>query len=310
MVRVDAGQQIKDSASSLTEIKLWMSLSSRLERSRHAAGAGRRRRMPITDLPGRIVAPNLTPDPETGAGRWTDDQLARAIREGIGHDGRALLPMMPYQNYRSMSDEDLASVIVYLRSLPPVRNALPSTEIIFPVKYLIRGVPQDLTSPVPDPPATASQIERGALLVQLAACNACHTPLDKGRDIPGMAFAGGFAFPGSWGAVASANITPDPSGISYYDESLLLEMMRTGSVKARKLSPIMPTNVYKNLSDDDLKAIFAYLRTLKPVHHRVDNSEPPTSANSAGSSMAPATRIRARPRIRQAVSDSLSRKAC
>ena len=67
---------------------------------------------PAKGLPGRIVAANLTPDPETGAGTWTDDQLARAIREGIGHDGRALFPLMPFTNYRRLSDEDLASVIV------------------------------------------------------------------------------------------------------------------------------------------------------------------------------------------------------
>jgi hypothetical protein len=90
--------------------------------------------MPYAGLPGRVVAPNLIPDPETGAGTWSDDQFARAIREGIGHDGRALFPMMPYARYRNMPDEDVASVVVYLRSLPPVRNALPKTEIIFPVK--------------------------------------------------------------------------------------------------------------------------------------------------------------------------------
>src|SRR5215471_12444285 len=89
---------------------------------------------PYSDLPGRIVAPNLTPDKETGAGNWTDDMLARAIREGIGHDGRALFPIMPYQNFRLISDEDLASIVVYLRSVPPVRHELPKTEIIFPVK--------------------------------------------------------------------------------------------------------------------------------------------------------------------------------
>jgi hypothetical protein len=80
---------------------------------------------------GRIVAPNLTPDMQTGSGTWTDDQLARAIREGIGHDGRPLFPMMPYQNFRSMSDEDLASVIVFLRSLRPIRRELPKTAIAF-----------------------------------------------------------------------------------------------------------------------------------------------------------------------------------
>ena len=232
--------------------------------------------LPFAGLPGRVVAPNLTPDPETGAGRWTDDQLARAIREGIAHDGHALFPLMPYPHYRRMSDEDVASVVVYFRSLPPLRNPLPPTEIIFPVKYLIRGVPEPLTSPVPDLPPSSSAIDRGASLVNLAGCSDCHTPQEKGQEIPGMAFAGGFPFPGPWGNVTTANITPDPSGISYYDEALFLEVMRTGSVKARKLSPIMPVDGYKNLSEDDLKAMFAYLRTIKPVRHRVDNSEPPT----------------------------------
>src|SRR5580704_6740697 len=103
---------------------------------------------PLQGLPGAINPPNLTPDPETGAGTWTDDQFARAIREGIGHDGRALFPLMPYQHFRSMSDEDLASIVVYLRSLPPVRNSLPTTSILFPVKYLIRSAPEPVNSPV------------------------------------------------------------------------------------------------------------------------------------------------------------------
>src|SRR6202043_2664037 len=101
-------------------------------------------------LPGRIVAPNLTPDQETGAGSWTDDQLARSIREGVGHDGRALFPIMPYQHYRNMSEEDLGSVVVSRRSLPAAQNPLPATEIIFPVKYRIRSAPEPVTAPVAD----------------------------------------------------------------------------------------------------------------------------------------------------------------
>ena len=80
-----------------------------------------------------ITAPNLTPDPETGIGTWTDDQLARAIREGIGHDGRTLFPVMPYDKFRHMSDEDLASIIVYLRAQKPIRNPLPPSNVPFPV---------------------------------------------------------------------------------------------------------------------------------------------------------------------------------
>jgi mono/diheme cytochrome c family protein len=231
--------------------------------------------LPYEGLPGRIVAPNLTSDPETGAGRWTDDQLARAIREGVGHDGRALFPIMPYVHYRKMSDEDVASVVVYLRSLPAVRNPLPPTEIIFPVKYLIRSVPEPIASPVNDPTASDAA-RRGEQLINLAGCADCHTPQVRGEAVPGMEWAGGFTLAGPWGTVAAANITPDPSGIPYYDQALFLGAMHTGQVKARALSPVMPIEVYKNLTDDDLKAMFACLRTLKPVKHRVDNSQPPT----------------------------------
>src|SRR5262249_5973603 len=154
----------------------------------------------------------ITPDPETGVGTWTDDQLARAIREGIGYDGRALFPMMPYGNFRDMSDEDLASVIVYLRSLAPVRHSLPKTEIIFPVKYLIRSVPQPIPGPV-TPPDQSTPVQRGAYLVKMASCADCHTPLDRGQPVPGLDFAGGHVFVGPQIFTVSANITPDASGI-------------------------------------------------------------------------------------------------
>jgi len=229
----------------------------------------------MADLPGHVVAPNISPDPEAGAGTWTDDQLARAIREGIGHDGRALFPMMPYEDFRQMSDEDVASIVVYLRSLPAVHNHLSKTEIIFPVKYLIRSAPEPVTAPVasPDP---ADRVKYGQYLVKIGSCADCHTPQDKGQPVAGFEFAGGWLMRGPWGEASTANITSDPSGISYYDEALFIEVMRTGYVKARKLNSIMPFNAFKNLTDDDLKAIFAYLRTLKPVKHRVDNTEPPT----------------------------------
>jgi hypothetical protein len=230
---------------------------------------------PALGLPGNIVAPNLTPDAETGAGNWSDDQLARAIREGIGHDGRALFPLMPYAAYRVVSDEDLASIVVYLRSLPPVRNALPKTAIVFPVKYLIRSVPRPLTAPVPSPDQS-TPAKRGEYLVRIAACANCHTPQHRGEPNMALAFAGGFEFQGPLPTVTSVNITPDPSGISYYDENLFLQALRTGKVGTRELNAVMPWIVYRDMTDEDLKAIFAYLRTVPAIHHRVDNSLPPT----------------------------------
>jgi Cytochrome c len=230
----------------------------------------------LKGLPGHVVAPNITPDPQTGAGNWSDDALARAIREGIGHDGRTLFPMMPYEHFRDLSDENLASIIVYLRTLPAVRNPLPKTEIIFPVKYLIRSIPEPILSPVP-PPDLSNQVKRGAYLVDIAGCSDCHTPQDAhGQRIAGMEFGGGQIFDGPWGRVASANLTPDPSGIPYYDEALFVKTIRTGYVEARPLNPIMPWHIYRNMTDGDLNAIFAYLKTLKPVKHVVDNTEQPT----------------------------------
>ncbi len=245
-------------------------------------GAGQE--MPVKGLPGRVVAPNLSPDPETGAGNWTDDQLARAIREGIGHDGRALFPLMPYQRYRSMSDEDVASVIVYLRSLAPVRRPQPATEIVVPVRYLMRSVPQPLNAPVPAPDVS-TPAKRGAYLATLGACVECHTPQDAhGQPVPGMAFAGGFVFDGPWGRVASANLTPDPSGIPYYDLALFTEVLRTGQVKARRINQIMPWHAFGGMSDDDIAAVFAHLTALKPVVHHVTNAEdePPTFCRICG----------------------------
>ena len=233
--------------------------------------------MEEASLPGRVVAPNLTPDMETGSGSWPDDALARAIREGVGHDGRALFPMMPYSNFHDyLSDEDLASVIVYLRSLPPVHNPLPKTKIIFPLNYIMRNFPEPLTAPVPEQTFSTPE-KRGEYLTHLIGCQDCHTPVGADHNfIPGMDFGGGQVFEGPWGKVASANLTPDPSGISYYDQALFIRTIRTGYVGSRPLNQLMPWSIFRNMTGDDLSAIFAYLKTLKPVSHRVDNSMTPT----------------------------------
>jgi mono/diheme cytochrome c family protein len=228
----------------------------------------------LKGFPGKVYAPNITPDPETGAGNWTDDQLARAIREGVGHDGRALFPFMPYQGYRALSDEDLASIIVYLRSLPPIHRQRPPTELIFPVKYLIRSVPKPLVGPVPEPDLSTPE-KRGKYLATIAHCTDCHTPQDAhGQPLPGMEYAGGFILDGPWGRVASANITPDPTtGIN---ASIFMQAMLTGYVNGRKLSQIMPWHVFRGMTGEDIASVLAYLKTLKPVRHHVDNTLPPT----------------------------------
>jgi mono/diheme cytochrome c family protein len=227
----------------------------------------------------RLVAPNITSDQETGIGKWSDDAIARAIREGIAADGSTLFPVMPYEHFRHLSDEDLASIVVLLRSLPPAHSDLPSNKIPFMFARLVQAVPRPVTAPVPAPDAS-TPAKYGEYLVNMATCSDCHTPLTpKFNPIPGMAMAGGNPM---GEALNSANITPDPSGIGYYDEALFVQTIRSGSVRARQLKPAMLWWVFRNMTDDDLKAVFAYLRTLKPVHHLVDNTEKPTQCKLCG----------------------------
>jgi len=239
-------------------------------------GAGR-----VLDEEGnfRLVAPNITSDPETGIGKWSDDAIARAIREGIAADGSALFPAMPYEHFRHLSDEDLASIVVFIRSLPPVHTNLPPGKIPFMFSRLIQAVPQPVNEPVPEPD-TSTPAAHGGYLVEIGHCSDCHTPRDpKFQPIAGMDLAGGTEMEEG---VFSANLTPDASGIAYYDEALFIQTIRTGYVRARKLNKAMPWWSLRNMTDDDLKAVFAYLRTLKPVHHLVDNTEPPAQCKRCG----------------------------
>jgi mono/diheme cytochrome c family protein len=228
-----------------------------------------------------LVAPNITPDKTTGAGDWSNETIARAIREGVGHDGRRLFPLMPYMNFRQMSDEDLVSVVSYIRTIKPVTNKLPNTKLPEEIKGVLPP-PQPITGPVAAPDM-GDMVKRGQYLVTLGNCAECHTPRSEtGAPLPGLEFGGGGILDGPWGRVASANLTPDPSGIPYYDEALFIQTLRTGSVQARKLNSIMPWGYFRNMTDEDLKAIFAYLKTLKPVKHTVDNSETPTKCKVCG----------------------------
>lgn len=119
--------------------------------------------------------------------------------------------------------------------------------------------------------AVAQDLARGQEIVR-QKCDTCHTLRDeKKQPIVGL-LAGGKLI----GGAASANLTPDASGISYYDEKLLVQVLRTGEVGARKLKPVMNPALFKSLSDDELRNMFAYLRTVPAVKHRVDNTEPPT----------------------------------
>ncbi|MEO6721551.1 MAG: hypothetical protein ABIN67_14375 [Ferruginibacter sp.] len=225
----------------------------------------------------KIIAPNITPDKETGAGTWTDDMLARSIREGIGHDGRVLSSEMPYeQSFRYLSDEDLASVIVYLRSLPAIHHVVPATKLSAGIKSWLEKSFNPLTQSVAAPDLSDS-IKRGAYLVKLGDCMGCHTTFN-GDYSPGI-FGGGFDINLLGHKAFSANITFDPSGINYGAEAFIF-VIRTG--KGGTLSPIMPWVAFKNMNDTDLKAIYAYLSTLPHAQHHITNQPPFTHCAVCG----------------------------
>jgi mono/diheme cytochrome c family protein len=224
--------------------------------------------------PGRpwLTAPNLTPDKDTGVGTRTDDMLIRAIREGISHDGRVLHPQMWYSSFRVLPDEDVEAVVAYLRSLKPIRRVLPKTDIP-PDRAKELRVPEPIAQPVPVV-VPASDIERGRRLAFLADCSGCHTSWYTPKN-PGL-YGGGNLIERLDRKTYSSNITSDDSGIAHYDAAFFREAIRTGKARGRELSPLMPWIVFRNLNDQDLDALFAYLQALPKVKHVIDNIDAPT----------------------------------
>lgn len=229
-------------------------------------------------LPGTVVASNISSDPETGIGAWTDGEKIRAIRDGISRDGRPLFPMMPYAFYRQMSDDDVESLVAFLNTLPPVKNPLPRTRLDFPVSVLVRTVPRP-AGRVPDPDRS-NPVEYGRYLAALGTCEECHTRADdKGQPLPGMAFAGGRLFPFPHATVASSNITPDrDTGIGVWSEEDFInrfyQYRRYVERGAPAVGPegftVMPWLNLSQLPREDLAAIYAYLREQPAVANRVD----------------------------------------
>ena len=200
-----------------------------------------------------FAVPNLTSDVETGLGSWTDAEIARAIREGVGRDGRAL-EIMPAFNYHVMSDADIAAVIGYLRSLPPVSNEIPDFKAnLFGKALLALNVimPEPLGSPILSAQTTppVGSLEYGAYLTSIAGCRDCHSVSLQGGQMPD-------------GGMLTPDITAG-GDLSTWSEQEFLTAMRTGKIpEGRYLSPSMPYKEYGKMVDQDLLAIFAYLTSL------------------------------------------------
>lgn len=217
--------------------------------------------MVFDEQPFRAVASNITPDPETGIGRWTDAQIALAIREGKRPDGSIIGPPMPIELYRGISDRDLAAMVAYLRTVPPVRNRVERSvyRIPLPPNY---GPP---VTNVPDPPEN-DPVARGRYLAgPVGHCIECHTPMEGGgRHDWSRTGAGGRPFNGPWGTSVAANITPNRArGLSgWTDEQIIRAITQGISADGRRLFPPMGYAYYARMSERDLRDLVAYLRSL------------------------------------------------
>jgi mono/diheme cytochrome c family protein len=223
-------------------------------------------------FPGRVYSPNITP---YNLKDWTDGEIFRAITTGVRKNGVAIFPLMPWPYYSKMSREDLYCIIAYIRTLKPVVADYPGSKLNFPLNMIVHTMPQKATlGTLPSPSDT---LKYGEYLVQSAACRECHSQDKNGKPVPGMEFAGGREYGMKGNTLRSSNITPDKeTGIGNWTEAAFLQRFKAFNDTAKiarvadtEFQTIMPWYAYAGMKDADLKAIYAYLRTIKPVNNKV-----------------------------------------
>jgi Cytochrome c len=228
-------------------------------------------------FPGTLCTSNITAHPEHGLGRWTDGEILRALREGVDREGNALMGVMPFTNFSHMSDEDALAVVAYLRTLSAVATAIPERQLDFPVSALVKLAPRPLEAPVKAPPR-GDTVAYGRYLVTLAGCELCHTPTNEREEpLPGRAFAGGrvFKYPWGGGAVVSPNLTPHATVLGATSKADFVARFKGYQGTAPlQVSPrrntAMPWLAFSEMSEEDLGAIYDYLRTVPPLENAVN----------------------------------------
>lgn len=214
----------------------------------------------------RAYSPNITPDVETGIGRWTDKEIIRAIREGIRPDGSIIGPPMPVLFYRNMSDRDVTALVAYLRTVKPVANVVPKSTYNIPLPPNW-GPPVETVADVSrDHPAAYGYYVTNTL----GHCMECHTPLSEtGQLIWDREGEGGRVFENIFGLgvnTISSNVSSHKlAGIGAWSDKEVIKAFTEGvSRDGRKLAPAMAFANYENITEEDRDAIVSYLRTLKP----------------------------------------------
>ncbi len=206
-------------------------------------------------------AVNITPGGRVAD--WSDEELARAIREGIRPDGSVIGPPMPIGLYRGLGDDDLMSIVAFLRTIPASGNQTPSSTYNFPLPPAY-GPPVETVSA----PPRGATVEYGAYLAgPVAHCTECHTTFGpQGPMFDTHLGAGGFEFHGPWGVSVAPNITSHEDGLAGYSDDELKTMITSGKrPNGSQMSPPMGYGYYAMFSPEDIEAVVMYLRTIPPL---------------------------------------------
>jgi mono/diheme cytochrome c family protein len=229
-------------------------------------------------LPGRYSASNITP---YHLGSWSDGEIYRAITSGVGKRNNVIFPIMPCAAYGSLDDEDVFSVIAYLRTMPSIKNDVLASKSDFPVNFLVNTLAKE-GHPTKRPPV-GDALAYGKYITQAASCLDCHTPFEKGKLVLEKSYSGGRAFPlKGVGTIVSTNITFDKNtGIGEWDKETFIAAFKgfdkePATVEKGAANTIMPWVMYAKMDPVDLGAIYDYLKSLPPVENKGAKPKPVT----------------------------------
>jgi mono/diheme cytochrome c family protein len=211
--------------------------------------------------PFKVTASNITQDRETGIGNWSNADIEKALRKGERPNGVRLAAIMPSDFYEIMTPSDMSAVIAYLKTVKPVKQTFPDPiyRVALP-RHILPGAEKPFSDA-----DMADKVKKGFYLVTIGHCMECHTPMGpKGREFETSYGKGGFDFPGPWGKSTSRNITSHKEkGIGAWSDAEIRRAITDGIGRdGSQLKPPMGYEFYKNMTNDDLDAIVAYLRTV------------------------------------------------
>ena len=217
----------------------------------------------FNEPPFDVTAPNITPDKETGIGKYSTDEIKKVLLTGVRPNGIPLAAVMPTGFYGILLPSDLDAITVYLQSLKPIANKVPDPN------YKMQ-IPRQIFPGAEKPVAAADlddKVKRGHYLATIGHCMECHTPMVNGPvDFEHSLGKGGREFTGPWGVVASANITSSKTkGLGAWSDADIKRAITQGIDKdGKKLTGPMGYQYYAHMTDGDLDAVIAWLRTVPP----------------------------------------------